>query len=476
MNLDSIVKEISIEAKKKGVYDNPEALMAFAIGYHSASSRKKRRLDSAAIPPPLTLRENGTLVPSEAEKAIHLNKQTSEAMVATLYNDDDDDDDELATYEPEIKGCVFTGHTNTDMDSIASAIGAAHLYSGVAARSSDVNAETKFCLKRWGMELPKAFEDVVDDASKRGVVMVDHNQTNQSPACLNQKTVRGVIDHHALQSNTVQTGGAIFTDIRPWGSCCSIITSHYLSQKVKIPRKIAGMLLSGILSDTLNLQSPTTTNHDRKMLSVLAHIADVNGRDAINRLANEQFNAKSDALLEMTCFEIYHGDAKRFSFRNKKFSGTVYWGTCEFKGDKYMNALLKKIDEFQYEMRAFKKEKCLSFMFLSLVDIENLRTVLVVADEASRILANEAFTGKKMWRYDEKNSYLYDCKPIKKGESVLELPKGYVSRKKTFIPPLKGTIQDAQWAPPLDVMKPDNTNYAPVVRLGRERRKLSGVT
>ena len=45
----------------------------------------------------------------------------------------------------------------------------------------------------------------------------------------------------------------------------------------------------------------------------------------------------------------------------------------------------------------------------------------------------------------------------------MELPKGYVSRKKTFIPPLKGVIQDRKWAPPMDVMKPDPTNYAPVV-------------
>jgi len=103
-----------------------------------------------------------------------------------------------------------------------------------------------------------------------------------------------------------------------------------------------------------------------------------------------------------------------------------------------MDALLKKVEDFQYEMRAFKKEKCLSFMFLSLVDIENMRTVLILADEASRLLANEAFTGKKKWRYDEKSVFIYDCVPLKNGEYVMELPKGYVSRKKTFIPPLKG--------------------------------------
>ena len=157
----------------------------------------------------------------------------------------------------------------------------------------------------------------------------------------------------------------------------------------------------------MNLQSPTTTDYDRKILSVLAHIAEVNGREDINKLANEQFNAKSNALLEMTCFEIYHGDAKRFSFRNDTFSGAVYWGTCEFKGKMYMDEMLKRAEKFQYEMRAFKKEKALSFAFLSLVDIENLRTVLIIADEASRLLANQAFTGKKKWKYDDAHVYEY---------------------------------------------------------------------
>jgi len=260
MDLENIVKEISTEAKKKGVYDDPEALMAFAIGYHTAAARKKRRLEEDMLPPPLTLKQQGTLVPSEVEKAVHLHKRKSERIIAKL----NEDEDHREPYVPEIKGCVFTGHTNTDMDSIGSAIGCAHLYGGLAARSSDVNAETKFCLKKWGFDLPKRFEDMVEDASKRGVVLVDHNQANQSPKVLNFKKIRGVIDHHALQGKTIQTGGAIFTDIRPWGSCCSIVASHYLTQNVAIPRKVAGILLSGILSDTLNLQSPTTTDNDRK--------------------------------------------------------------------------------------------------------------------------------------------------------------------------------------------------------------------
>jgi nanoRNase/pAp phosphatase (c-di-AMP/oligoRNAs hydrolase) len=69
----------------------------------------------------------------------------------------------------------------------------------------------------------------------------------------------GIIDHHALQSKIVTTATPIFVDIRPWGSACSIIASLFIDHKRKISKSTAGLLLSGILSDTLNLQSPTTT-------------------------------------------------------------------------------------------------------------------------------------------------------------------------------------------------------------------------
>ena len=135
--------------------------------------------------------------------------------------------------------------------------------------------------------------------------MVDHNQTNQSPKCMDFKTTRS--DRSSLCKEKRYKLGCHIYRHTSLGILLFHVASHYLTQNAAIPRKIAGILLSGILSDTLNLQSPTTTDYDRKIL--VAHIAEVNGREDINKLANEQFNAKSNALLEMTCFEIYHGDA-----------------------------------------------------------------------------------------------------------------------------------------------------------------------
>jgi inorganic pyrophosphatase/exopolyphosphatase len=104
---------------------------------------------------------------------------------------------------------------------------------------------------------------------------MDHNQESQIAPTLNLNGLVGVIDHHALQNGTVITDRPIYIDIRPWGSACTIVGHTYLRIRKPIPNKIAGILLSGILSDTLNLRSPTTTDHDRLLVAVLAKISEV---------------------------------------------------------------------------------------------------------------------------------------------------------------------------------------------------------
>ena len=84
--------------------------------------------------------------------------------------------------------------------------------------------------------------------------------------------VCGVIDHHSLKTKTVCTAGPIFIDIRPWGSACSILAFDFFAAERLPSKPVAGMLLSGILSDTLNLKGPTTTEPDRVMVAALAKV------------------------------------------------------------------------------------------------------------------------------------------------------------------------------------------------------------
>jgi nanoRNase/pAp phosphatase (c-di-AMP/oligoRNAs hydrolase) len=111
----------------------------------------------------------------------------------------------------QLENCVFVGHTNTDTDSISSAVGAASLYGGVAARAGPINAESAFVLERYGVEVPKPFLEVCKD---KKVCLMDHNQKSQMTEGVDTKLIKGIIDHHAIQSGAVVTDVPIYVDIR----------------------------------------------------------------------------------------------------------------------------------------------------------------------------------------------------------------------------------------------------------------------
>ena len=130
-----------------------------------------------------------------------------------------------------LKGCVYIGHTNTDMDSIGSALACAELYGGTATRATEkLNNEIRVCLKHWGIEQPPMFKDVEGVANRR-VCLVDHQQTTQFAEGLREDQVCGVIDHHSLKTRTVCTSGPIFIDIRPWGSACTILAFDFFANR-----------------------------------------------------------------------------------------------------------------------------------------------------------------------------------------------------------------------------------------------------
>lgn len=136
-----------------------------------------------------------------------------------------------AYFPDELKGAIFCGHLARDLDSVAAAMGAADLYRGTAARASfEVNSETAFCLTRWGLEAPPPIEAALRASPRAGVCLVDHQQMSQLSPAVSPTRVVGVIDHHALQSETVATVAPIVIDIRPWGSSSTVLAAPLLSQ------------------------------------------------------------------------------------------------------------------------------------------------------------------------------------------------------------------------------------------------------
>ena len=153
----------------------------------------------------------------------------------------------------------------------------------------------------------------LSEKNPKKVILVDHNEKLQSAEGLEEAEILEIVDHHALGSIT--TNNPINYRNMVVGSTCTIVYELYKDLEIDIPREIAGAMLSGILSDTLILKSPTTTQKDVLAVEVLSHIAgvsyDVYGMDLL----------KSGTSLEgMTKEDVLYNDYKLFTVNDKTFS------------------------------------------------------------------------------------------------------------------------------------------------------------
>ena len=337
------------------------------------------------------------------------------------------------SFVPELAGAAFVGHIMTDLDSVAGAIGAAHLYGGDPAIASEINTETEFALKEWGCALPATIEETLAKDPNRNVCLVDFQQQSQLNPAIPMSNIVGVIDHHALQSNTIVTEKPIFVDIRPWGCMSSIIAHNFATQEKFLPKRIAGMLLSAILSDTLNLRSPTTTAWDERIVAMLVQYTKVKD---VNELAARQFRAKSHSLSLMTPYALVNGDVKRFKFSSTKGTVTVAFAVVETTD---APASLARAAELAPEMRAVKAaDETVDAVLLAVVDIVALTSTLIVCGRVEASLATAAYGG-----------VVEDAED--KSVATLALP-GLVSRKKDFVPALTAAVKNG-WVPPEAVVR-----------------------
>lgn len=320
-----------------------------------------------------------------------------------------------------------------DMDSIGGAIAGAYLYDGKASRASEINSETKFALEHWEVDCPPPVEGFLEENPDSAVCLVDFQQQTQLNKAIPMRNIIGIIDHHALQSNTIVTEKPIYVDIRPWGCMCSILAHNFAMQGKSLPKSIAGIMLSAILSDTLNLRSPTTTEWDRRMTAMLVKHT---GMEDVNEFAAKQFRAKSHELTLMSAYTLVNGDFKIFKFNDATDPATTYligFGVIETTD---ADASLKRIGEILPEMVETRTENKLTAMMLAVVDIVNLDSTLFLCGEIESSLGVASFGGM----------------PSKGGRTLL-LP-GLVSRKKDFVPPLTKAVGNG-WKPPTMKAKGD---------------------
>ncbi|MBL6439805.1 manganese-dependent inorganic pyrophosphatase [Streptococcus suis] len=176
------------------------------------------------------------------------------------------------------KFLVF-GHQNPDTDAIASSYGWAHLEREVFGRDAEAvalgtpNEETAFALDYFGVTAPRMVESAKAEGVSQ-VILTDHNEFQQSIADIKDVEVAAVIDHHRVAN--FETANPLYMRLEPVGSASSIVYRAFKENGVTPPKEVAGLLLSGLISDTLLLKSPTTHATDPQVAAELAEIAGVN--------------------------------------------------------------------------------------------------------------------------------------------------------------------------------------------------------
>ena len=171
---------------------------------------------------------------------------------------------------------LIFGHKNPDTDTICSSIVYNNLkriqgMDSEAVRLGEINDETKYALEYFNVSLPRLVEEVEEG---QNVILVDHNEFQQSANGIEKAVIREVIDHHRIAN--FETAAPLYYRAEPLGCTATILKKIYEEQNVNIDKKIAGLMLSAIISDSLLFKSPTCTLQDKVAAEELAKIAEVN--------------------------------------------------------------------------------------------------------------------------------------------------------------------------------------------------------
>lgn len=211
------------------------------------------------------------------------------------------------------KTLVF-GHKNPDTDTICSALAYANLKNklGVnaeAARLGEVNKETQFALEYFQVEAPVYIEAVPADV--KDVILVDHNEFQQSVSNIKDVRIAEVIDHHRVSN--FETKEPLYFRAEPVGCTATILNKMYKENGVEVTKEIAGLMLSAIISDSLLLKSPTCTPEDVDAAHELAKIAGVE----LEKYGLDMLQAGAD-LSDKSPLELITMDAKEFAMGDAK--------------------------------------------------------------------------------------------------------------------------------------------------------------
>lgn len=211
------------------------------------------------------------------------------------------------------KTLVF-GHKNPDTDTICSALAYANLKNKLGvnaepARLGEVNKETNYALNYFNVEAPQLIDAVPADVEQ--VILVDHNEFQQSVSNIKDVRISEVIDHHRVSN--FETKEPLYFRAEPVGCTATILYKMYKENDIEVTKEIAGLLLSAIISDSLLLKSPTCTQEDVDAAHELADIAGVE----LEKYGLDMLQAGAD-LSDKSAAELISMDAKEFAMGDAK--------------------------------------------------------------------------------------------------------------------------------------------------------------
>jgi len=300
------------------------------------------------------------------------------------------------------------GHLSPDTDATGSAIIWAWYLNEHTAHDAtpyvlgDLNSETNFVLNHFGVPVPAILPDLPLGSK---VTIVDTNNPQELPANINEMDIVSILDHHKLVGG-ITSELPIDVTMRPLACTATVLFDTMGIAGSELPREIAGIMLSCILSDTLAFRSPTTTPHDKDLAETLAAALAID----INEYANEMFAAKSDVSM-FSDSGLIKLDSKKYSVGDKNFRVSVVETTTP-------ETILARRDGIITAIKdCVAEEHDVDEVLFFIVDIfKEEATVLTYNDLTKQIIT--ASFGVKV-------------------ESDTEVLPGIMSRKKQILPALK---------------------------------------
>lgn len=305
---------------------------------------------------------------------------------------------------------LVVGHKNPDTDSICSAIGYACLRNALGdaevrpARAGSLNNETRHVLERFSLPEP----DLITSATGRRLILVDHNEVAQALDDIRHGTVLEVWEHHRI--GDLQIPSPITFHCEPVGATATLIAEQFFLNDIEPPPPIAGALLAAILSDTLVLASPTTSNKDRRMAPRLAAIAGVD----VAEFGVELMAARGDIAARSTR-DLVEADFKTFIFSGSR----VGIAQVEAPDARPLVARRAELLEVMEQVRAAQK----------------LRLVILLGTDISR-------KGSHLWAVGSRRDVVeqaFHCHLTDEGAFL----EGCMSRKKQVVPALETAFATA---------------------------------